>query len=200
MLIALTCAYSWKQLAPRVQRVPAQFWVRLFFGMMGASALVGAVFGHLFYYKAGFTGKFISWSLSILSLAAMAQAALAHKRQYEPDAPGHPWLSGLNLALMLLAVGISGFRREFHWVEAHSAIAMVGFVAPIEIYLLRKYKASGSNLLLWSLPVAVLAVLPHVFKWSPSVWFTYFDVGHLILCVSLWLILRGAIRLAPEGV
>ena len=196
LLIAGTCGVAWLRLRRLPGKTAAQHWVQHFFLLMGLSAFTGALGGHLFFYAAGVPGKLLSWALSIFSLGALAQAAIKHWKQYRP---GHNivWLSYLNLALVLAAVLIAGIQQNFHWVEVHSAVALLGIMAPIEALLYARHRAPGSRQLLLSLPVAVLAVLPHLIKWSPSIWFTYFDVGHIILCGSLWLILRGAESLAP---
>ncbi len=198
LFIAILCGYAWLHLGKRPTLSLPQRWAQGFFGLMAISSVLGPVFGHLFYYRVGFPGKYACWIFSILSLGALAQAAIEHARP-TLSAKVYPLLSGLNIFFVLGALIISGLQQNFHWVEAHSAIALLGFLAPLEARMLRLQNDPGSRLFLWSLPVAVLAVVPHLLKWSPGIWFTYFDIGHIVLLGSLWLMLRGTAALnAPK--
>ncbi len=73
-------------------------------------------------------------------------------------------------------------------------MALLGLMGPLEGLVYRRRSDPGSRLLLWSLPLAVVAVIPHIVKWSPSIWFTYFDVGHVVLYPCFGLMLLGAER------
>lgn len=156
--------------------------------------LTGALLGHAFNYKAGFPGKAISWVFSMVGLAALAQAALERARPFQSV---NTWkiLTGIGTAGLVLAISRTLSTESFQWVEIFSAFALVGLLAPLEWFLMKRRPDAAGFYLLWSVPVAFLAVLPHIFKWSPSVWFTYFDVGHLIVCGSLWLIMLGALSI-----
>lgn len=191
LFIAALCGYAWWRLMRLTTPNLPQIWMRRFFGLMAISSMFGPLFGHLFYYWAGFPGKYVCWVFSILSLGALAQAAIEHNRALL--SPGtFRNLTLANWLAVAVALGISGIQKNFHWVEAHSALALLGFLAPLEYRVFKKRNDPGSRLLLWSLPLAVLAVIPHLIKWSPHVWFTYFDVGHVVLLGSLWCMLRGA--------
>lgn len=199
LFIAVLCGYAWWRLNKLAAPTVPQRWMRRFFGLMAISSVLGPVFGHLFYYWAGFPGKYACWIFSILSLGALAQAAIEHSRALISQG----FYRGLTLANWLavaLALVVSGLQQNFHWVEAHSGLALLGFLAPLEFYVFKKRNDPGSRLLLWSLPLAVLAVIPHLVKWSPHVWFTYFDVGHVVLLGSLWCMLLGAERMEVVAV
>lgn len=191
LLIAGVSSYAWRRITGGKSWPAGRRWFGLFFLLMAMGSVLGAFLGHLFYYKAGFPGKYISWIFSILSQAALAQAVLEHARAHHSER----WYRRLilvNASLALVAINFSGITKSFHWIEFHSAAVLLGILMPIEAGLWRRYRTEGSRLLLSALPVAVLAVVPHLLKWSPSVWFTYFDVGHLFVCGALWFILLGA--------
>jgi hypothetical protein len=190
----LICAYAFVQMR-RIGFTSATS--RLFAGFficMGLSMLTGAFLGHAFYYKAGFPGKAISWIFSMVGLAALAQATLERARPLHSDAT---WkvLTAIGSAGLLIAIVNTLASESFQWVEIFSAFALIGLLAPMEWRKLKRVPDEAGTYLLWSVPVAFLAVLPHIFKWSPSIWFTYFDVGHLLVCGSLWLIMLGALRI-----
>lgn len=196
LFIGILCFYAWRRLRRIPDRSIPQQWMVRFFGNMAVSATIGPVFGHALNYWAGFPGKYACWVFSMLSLAALAQAAIEHAR---------PLLSGGNYRALCaanfiaLAIGlvVSGVMQSFPWVEGHSAIILFAFVAPLEALVFWQYRDRGSRLLLGSLPLAVLAVLPHVLKWSPAVWFTYYDVGHVVLYACFWVMMLGAEQMGP---
>ena len=190
LFIAILCVYCWQRLRRNSTLSVPQRWVMRFFGLMAIASVLGPVFGHLFYYWAGFPGKYACWVFTILSLGALGQAAIEHARPTLAKSM-YSTLSAVNIFLAVSALLISGVYKNFHLVEAHTALVLLGMLAPLEFRMLKRWSDPGSRLLLWSLPVAVLSVLPHLFKWSPDVWLTYFDIGHLLLLGSLWLMLRG---------
>ncbi len=192
--IAVICLYAWWRLRLAPGPVLAQRWMTRFFGLMAISSVLGPVLGHAFYYWAGFPGKYACWVFSIFSLGALAQASIEHARPLLPRAV-FPWLTGANLAGVAVAVNAAGLSHSYHWVEAHSALAILGFMLPLEGYVFARRKDPGSRLLLFSVPVAVVALVPVLLKWSPSVWFSYFDVGHVLLYGCFWLMYRGALHL-----
>ncbi|MCC6459376.1 MAG: hypothetical protein IT260_02825 [Saprospiraceae bacterium] len=193
LFIAFVCGYAWVRLRRREVRCAAFRWMIWFFGLMAISSVIGPFFGHMFYYQVGFPGKFFCWLFSILSLAALAQASIEHARPFLP-AKASQALTVANLSFLVLGLGLSGWNRSFHWVEAHSAIAMLGFMMPLEGLVYARRRDPGSLLLLLSLPIAVLAIVPVLIKWSPGTWFSYFDVGHVILYGCFWLMMLGAER------
>ena len=196
LFIGLLCFYAWARLRRRADLLPAQVWMTWFFGFMAVSATVGPFFGHAFNYWAGFTGKYICWIFSMLSLAALAQAAIEHARPLLGAGAGR-WLSAANAVALAAGLLVTGIKQSFPWVEGHSALILFGFLAPLEGLVYAKNRNAGSLLLLLSLPLTVLAVLPHVFKWSPGVWFTYYDVGHVMLYGCFWVMLVGAEQMRP---
>lgn len=49
-------------------------------------------------------------------------------------------------------------------------------------------------LTLWAIGLSAVAVVPHLLKFSPSPWFCYFDIGHVLMCGALWVFMLAAER------
>lgn len=192
--IAVICGYAWGRLRRGKHLAPACYWMRYFFALMAVSAVIGPFFGHAFFYWAGFSGKYACWIFSIFSLGALAQAAIEHARPF-CVARLYRGLTFFNLIMMSAAITLSGLTQSFIWVEAHSALVLLGLMLPLEMLVYAKRRDPGSRLLLWSLSVAVFAIIPVALKWSPGVWFSSFDVGHVVLYGFFWITLHGAERL-----
>lgn len=193
--IALVCGYAWYRLSRRQERSLPYRWMIRFFALMTISSILGPFLGHAFSWWAGFSGKYACWIFSIFSLGALAQAAIEHAQPFLAARTYHS-LTGLNLLGMSAAITAAGLTQSFVWVEVHSALAMLGFMLPLERLVYAKRKDPGSRLLLWSLPVAVVSLIPVVLKWSPHTWFCHLDVGHVLLYPCFWLMMLGAERMA----
>lgn len=197
--IAAVCVYAYRRLARRPEQTATYRWMMRFFLLMAASSVVGPFWGHAFNYWAGFTGKYACWIFSIFSLGALAQASVEHAR---PLLAVYVYrgLTLLNLLCMSVAITVSGLiQGGYLWMVGHSALVMLGFMLPLQASVFAKRRDPGSRLLLWSLPVAILSFIPVVLKWSPDIWFTYFDLGHVLLYPFFWIMMLGTERMKQYG-
>lgn len=201
LLIFALCLYAFLRLRPQAQISPPARLIRVFFLFMMLSSLVGPFLGHAFSYTVGIAGKAGTWVFSLLSMTALAQAAIAHARPLLP-AGLHRYLTLANILGLIAGLSLLTVFRNHTGMEVHAAFAMLGLIAPLEIYVYRKRRDPGSRLLLWSILLTIISGLPIWAKWSPSVWFTYFDVAHVLLLGSLMAILLAAEQMqwkfAPE--
>lgn len=194
LLIFSFCMYAWHRLRRRNPAILPVRLIRLFFLFLAASALTGAFFGHLFSYWAGIFGKAVCWTFSITSFAILAQAAIVHARPFLSL-----WsvrvLTTLNGLSVIGAIELTSFHQSYYSVEVHCAFALFFLIMPLEILIFSKRRDPGSRMLLWAVPLSIIAVIPHLLQWSPSVWFTAADVSHVLVLGSLWAILMGGERL-----
>ncbi|MBL7780263.1 MAG: light-harvesting protein [Saprospiraceae bacterium] len=77
-------------------------------------------------------------------------------------------------------------------MEIQSAFCLLLIVTTLEVYRLRKVNDPESRYILGGILLAVAAVAVHGLKWSFGPWFTFFDIGHVFLCGTMWMIMRGA--------
>jgi hypothetical protein len=198
VLVALVCLYAWWRLLRLPRTTAVQALYRYFFLLMAFSTLIGGLVGHAFLYRFSLVWKLPGWLLGMAAIAALAQAAILHARPLLAP-KWYRIFTAVNLA------GLAGFifvivtTLNFHLVEAHAAFGLVGLVTTFEGYVYRRTGDAGSRLVLLSVPLAALAVLPHLFKFSLHTWFTYFDIGHLLMCASLWVMMLGAERVRAAG-
>jgi Flp pilus assembly protein TadB len=75
------------------------------------------------------------------------------------------------------------------------ATVLVVVTGLFEGYVWCRKRDRGSALILSAIPMATVAVSFHVAHFSPSVWFTYFDVGHVIMCVCALVMMFGVERM-----
>lgn len=101
------------------------------------------------------------------------------------------FFSVLNLAELSTFLFLALSTLNFHFVEIHAGYGLVVVTGLFEGYVLYKTRDAGSRLILSAIPIAVVAVLAHLTHFSPSVWFTYFDIGHILMCLAALTMMRG---------
>lgn len=192
LMLSACCFYAWWQLRKKQSPAASQPFDRLFFLLMGLSTLTGAFVGHLFLYCLPFEAKLPGWVLGMIAVSALEQATILRARALT----GVRWykiLSRLNVLQFAVALFFVVTTLWFPIVEIHSAAGLLLVVAPLEILLLTRQGHTGSRYTLTGIGWLVLAVLPHVLKISLGVWFTYFDIAHVAMCVAILCMMRGAL-------
>ena len=191
LLISIVCGYCWWRLRSARPETDALRLTRVFFMLMGISTLIGGLVGHAFLYLLPFGFKIPGWLLGMVSASALAQASVV--RSADILKPGtkrlFTWLNVGGFAILFLLL-IS--TLWFPIVEIHSAFSLVLIVTALEAYRLKRLNDPGSRYILGGILLAVAAVLVHILKWSFGEWFTFFDIGHVFLCGTMWMIMRGA--------
>lgn len=191
LLMAFMCLYAWKRLGKFSSVITRPDYFRFFFLLMAISAFLGAVVGHLFIYMLPFAFKIPGWILGMLALAALVQASIWRTI----GVLNGQWIykiSVLNkMTLLFGAVWLVG-SLWFPVVEFHAAIGLLGMVLPMEYLMYRKDANVSSRYMLMGIGLLVFAVLFHIAQISISVWFSFFDIAHLIMCGAFWCFLLGA--------
>lgn len=191
LMISAICFYAWLQLRRHPVQNRVLQLIRLFFIGMALATLSGGILGHAFLYAGRFEWKIPGWVISMVSIAAIERAAIMHARPLMHPFWGR-FFSVFNLLELAGFLFLSLYTLNFHFVEIHVGYGLLVVVGLFEGYVWRLKRDPGSARILWAIPVAALAVGLHLMHFSPSVWFTYFDIGHLLMCVCAWLVYRGA--------
>ncbi|MEO6760424.1 MAG: hypothetical protein ABIO24_13280 [Saprospiraceae bacterium] len=197
LLVTLVCLYAWLRLGRREQQGEHRL-MRFFFLMMGLSTLVGGLAGHAFLYCLPFVAKTPGWVLGMLAVSGLAQNTIQRVKPTLGDAKTLI-LTRINLTEFLVALGFLFSTLWFPVVEIHSAFCLLILVGSLEIWLYRKTNFRSSLYFLWSILFAVAAAGVHVAKFSLGTWITFFDIGHVLMCGTIWMILRAAEISTTEG-
>lgn len=198
-LLTFVCAYAWLRLGATTQSRYRDL-LRFFFLFMGLSSLYGGVFGHAFLHLVPFSWKVPGWLLGMAATAALAQAAIEDARTKVGPMIWR-WLTILNWGGLGIAATAVSIYLFFPLVEAHAAFCLLLLLVPLQFLGLSRNAPNHwhNSLMLWGVGYSVLAVLPHVFKFSCCRWFSYFDIGHLLMCVAFWAFMRAGEVRKTEG-
>jgi hypothetical protein len=191
LLVALASFMAWWQLGKIASKNEVNVQLRLFFLLMALGTTIGGIVGHAFLYLFPYYWKLPGWTLSMLSITALERAAILYTKPLLRPFWTKFFLLGSKIELILF-FGLVAYTQQFKWVEMQAGVGLLVVMGLLQIYMYHKTRDEGSLWLLGAIPVAALAVLPHILKFSPSVWFTHFDIGHLIMCIAVWVLWKGA--------
>jgi hypothetical protein len=199
VLISLSCLYAWWTLrgcAPgcRVTRMNRSFFV-----FMGLSTLIGGVVGHALIHCLHFSWKSPGWVTGMVGVGLLGQASILRAREHL-SAGLFRRLTVLNALAFLCCLMSVAATLWFPIVEMHTAFGLLLMVGGVESYLYYKNPRSCSRYLLLSIPFAVLAAAVHIAKFSFCRWFTYFDIGHVLVCASIFMILKSVKVQTGKGI
>ncbi len=198
LLVMLISFYSWNRLGKVVQQDDSLKLSRIFFLLMGISTFMGSIVGHCFLYCLPFVFKSPGWLISMIAVSAFEQASIVRAGLFL----GVGWsrvLSWLNIIELTLAMWFVTATLWFPGVEIHSAFGLLLIVTPLEIWMFIRKKQPGSRYILIGVLFLLGGVLIHILKFSLGIWFTYFDIGHVLMCVAFWFFMLGAESKQPES-
>ena len=170
---------------------------RWFFLLTGASTLFAAIIGHAFLYHFGVESKIYGWVFGIISISFSQFAALYHTRQTIGESVFK------SLFLFCILETITAFILVFvFWtfivVEVHTAICLLLMVTILESRHYKKTKSALSINMIYGVVSLIIALLCHVSKLAPSVWFNHIDVSHIFMTASMYFMYRGAASFRPR--
>ncbi len=97
---------------------------------------------------------------------------------------------------IIVIIGITFYLGNFRITEANVAV-LVLFIFISHIYLLNKkdFRKDAFRFIVFGFAVSMLSIIVHVLKLSFHEHFNFKDIAHLIMCVSQYLLYRGAMKL-----
>jgi hypothetical protein len=198
LLVFAVSIYAWQRLKKSKNSIESKPFFMYFILFTGLSALLGAIFGHAFMPMFGFGGKLPSWILSMIGVGCLAQGSLLHCKRLYDEATlrgliGSVWIMfGVFVVAALVAL-------KFLYAEFYMAYTYLLILGISEFRMLRKYKNRSSHLLLLSLGFVIAAAIAHASKFSLGIWFTYFDIGHVLVCGSVWYVMLAVDEISNES-
>ncbi len=190
LAIVVVCFYAFFRLKKLNASQPETRFFRQFFIFTAFSALVGGLFGHAFVHVFHFWGKVPSWILSMIGIYFLANGMILQGKTFFSERFSNRLVIFNQLAFLVFGF-LSLQKLTFVFTELYTVVGYLIIGGGIAFFIFRKTKNRGHQLYLWSLVFPAAAGLVHFLKFSLGTWFTYFDIGHLLVCISFWLILRG---------
>lgn len=197
VLVSLFCFFAFLRLGRIPQPGDALRLFRVFFLLTGLSTFIGGVVGHAFLHQLPFFCKIPGWALGMIAVSAFEQAAIVRAQSWL----GPAWtrfFKWTNIIQLTVALWFVFATLWFPAVEIHSAFGMLLVVAPLEIRTFAKNRSQTSKYILQGILLLIVAVTAHIVKISAGVWFCFFDIAHLMMCVAIRAFMLGAIRLEAE--
>lgn len=191
LLVACFSIIAWFKLGACVREDAVNRYLRSFFLLMALGTAIGGVIGHAFLYLFPIYWKLPGWVISMLGVSALEHAAILQAKPYMRPY----WNRFLRWACafeIVFFIGLVCWFVDFRLVELQAAIGFLVVMGILQAFVYQRTRNEGSLWLLGAIPIAVMAVIPHVFKISISVWFNHFDLGHLVMCAVVFVLWKGA--------
>lgn len=163
---------------------------RWFFLLTGLSTLVAALIGHAFLYHFGFEAKIYGWIFGVFGISFAQFAALYHTRRSISETL-FKTLFVIGCIEVVVAFVLTFVVWSFIVVEVHTAFGLVLMVTILEAIHYKKTRSRLSINMIYGVGLAVIAVIFHISKLAPSVWFNHIDVSHIFMALSMYMMYKG---------
>jgi len=198
LLVTAVCFYAFVKLKSHQHREIKHIkYYRYFFLFMGLATLLGGIIGHAFLYLFTFAWKVPAWIVSMISIALAERAAIMRARPLMNYKLGN-FFTYLNLVELVTFMFLSIYTLRFIFVEIHAMYGLLIVVFSFEGYIYLKTRDEGSKKILWSVMLAALAAAAHIGKITIHKWFNYFDLAHVLMAVSCFVLYRAVRNMVPE--
>ncbi len=198
LLVTAVCFYAFVHLRTHEHRESKHVkFYRYFFLFMGLATLLGGIIGHAFLYLFSFGWKVPAWIVSMISIALAERAAIMRARPLMHNKLGS-FFTYLNLMELLTFMFISIYTLKFIFVEIHAMYGLLIVVFSFEGYIYLHTRDAGSKKILWSVLLAAMAASAHIGEISFHRWFNYFDLAHVLMAISCWVLFSAVQEMLPE--
>lgn len=187
LLVTIACFYFYWQLQKKQPPTDElKFW-KFFFIIMSITTCIAGFAHLLFAYPYGEDLRTLGRLCSGISVLAAEFAAISTlKNTLLKNALRVFSLIKLFGFLLALLIFLS-----FTMVKLNSVIGFVGIIGGIYVREFYLTKSTKSKMVLYAILISVLAGLVNSFKLSVHQWFTYHDLGHLLMIWASYCIYKG---------
>lgn len=196
-VIAIVCLIC----ITRLQKVPTTALIRdyrLLFLMNGIGAFLGGL-SHLFYHYTGQPFKIFAWFFIGFGTYYLQHIAIGFVRKPASERA----LKIFSIIKLLIFIAALLYFQSFAFVLADLALGLFLIVVPIHIGHYHETRNKGSLLTLGAVGIILVSAIFPVFRISAhETWFTFNDIGHICMAISLYVIYLSAQHLVdqPTGV
>lgn len=191
LLVTAVCVWAYVKLRKHNGRVRVLFYYRMFFINMALATFIGGIVGHAFLYLFNFYWKLPGWIVSMFSIAFLERVSIERSRPLLKRKVAYFFMR-LNFIELIAFVIIAILTLNFYYVEIHAAYGMLVVVLSFELFIYFKTKDVVSKYLIASVLITTIAAIVHITKFSFCEWFSFFDIGHVLMAISAYLIYKSA--------
>ncbi len=198
LMVTAVCYYAFVKLRSHQHKGTKHvMFYRYFFLFMGLATLLGGIIGHAFLYLFTFAWKVPAWIVSMVSIALAERAAIMRARPLMHSKLGL-FFTYVNIVELFTFMFIAVYTLKFIFVEIHAMYGLLVVVFSFEGFIYVRTKDSGSKKILWAVLLAALAATAHIGEITINKWFNYFDLAHVLMATSCWVLYTAVNDMAPE--
>lgn len=192
--VAIACFIFARMLKTQSQNSKKHRFIRYYFIALGIGTGISGFLGHGLGVYLDTAWKIPGWMLCSLAVAWINQATLYHN-QHLLSKRAFSLASWSNVAIMVICSFLSVYYLKFLFVLIYLGITMVFALLLLNGIQYRQNKNKASLSFIYSVLVIFVMIPPYLSKWSPSIWFTYHDVGHIFMIINAYFIYQAASRM-----
>jgi hypothetical protein len=177
-----------KEFSPAAEPVKSEARNWAFFFLFGSFAYLIGVPVHGFSWYFSELNHFYTWLvMGWMQILAVAFAQFATAKRYFPE--NLKWIRPLIMLQFIFFCTLMVFIRKFAAVNIDAALGLV----PIAIWHISLYRKNklATPMVGWGILFSALGGVAFILKIMISPWFSYNDLAHVFLTVSLLLIYSG---------
>ena len=191
LMVSAVCFYAWYKLRQIPTKSTARNFLLIYFFSMGLATTIGGIVGHGLMHYLSFSYKLPGWFTSMISIAVLERACIEIAKPHIRSKIG-TFFTYLNIVELLTFMTISFGTLCFFYVEVHSSYGLLVVTLGFSYFVFRRTGNEGSKNFLYGVATAAVAAIVYTMEWSISIWFTYTDLGHVIMCLATWYFYKGS--------
>jgi len=194
LIVSAVCFYSFRRLSliENPNKIIVNF--KIYFLIMSIATALGGILGHAFIYAIPFAWKLPGWVSSMIAIMFIERAAIEHIGiLLKPSMISI--LKVLNVVEFLIFLSLTLYFLDFFFVEFHSGYGIMFVVLSLQLIIYLKTKNTASKTILIAVAFAAAAAMFFITKVQLFKWFNYNDVSHVLMSISAFIFLQGALRI-----
>ncbi len=208
LLVSVMCFYAFVKLNHHKTNNKVHSYLKYYFLTMALATGIGGLLGHGFLYAFEKSiditlevspWKLPAWLISMFSIMLVERASIEYARPIINPKIGK-FFSWLNILEFITFMTITFSTLNFFFVQVHAAYGLLIVVTSFNLYVFWKQRTKGSRIFLIAVAFAALSALVFMNKWGISIWFTHFDISHLLMTISAWFFYKGGKQILSDPV
>lgn len=176
-------------------------WIFFFLLVLGIGSIEGGIVNHGWYYLFG-----PGWKLPMVLLVGSSLPFLMMGNVYSIRALVSPrTFKALSWLVLLEYLGFLGFLTtqpieviDFKSLVPHLSIGLLVFVPLLQRYAIKKDPHKSRRMMLWGIASTLPVGAVNILKISPDKWFNMYDLVHVLLMITVYLIFLSGIHFADR--
>lgn len=194
LLVTVVCFYAYWKIKKSNNSSRAVQHIKYYFILMGIGIGLGGLIGHGFQYVFSYEWKCVGWVLGMFAVLFFEFSALEYTANLIPKKL-HKMLMGFSIIEIIIALTFTVAFVDFKYVQYHMVYGFIMVIFSLHLLIYYKTNDNGSRWMLAGVAMLVVAISAFNYRVAPHIWFNHNDLSHILIAISTYLFLKGALQL-----